>query len=186
LNHKKFPLTEQQEALTILWCQPINGQMRIHVAILLVLVFAAFAACADETLPVLRVGNDYYTNVTVTSVTPTDIYFTHDKGMGNAKLKKLDPRLQSHFTSGTPLQAAAVDGQSSGDVQSSEPVADTGGGPSASAKLWPTIVAKATPIIAYARGYTMQHKPVVFGGVAGVVVLLLFIRSKTKKPRQVI
>ena len=81
---------------------------------------------------------------------------------------------------------ASMDGQLSGDVQSSETVADTGGGTSSSAKLWPTIVARATPIIAYARGYTMQHKPVVFGGVAGVVVLLLFIRSKTKKPRQVI
>ena len=160
--------------------------MRTHVAILLVLIFAAFAACADETLPVLRVGNDYYTNVTVTSVTPTDIYFTHDKGMGNAKLKKLDPRLQSHFTSGTPLQAAAaVDGQSSGDVQSSATVADTGTGTSSSAKIWPTIVAKATPIIASARAYTMQHKPVVFGGVVGFIILLLFIRAKTKKPRQV-
>jgi hypothetical protein len=161
--------------------------MRIHVAILLVLFFAAFAACADETFPVLRVGNDYYTNVTVTSVTATDIYFTHDKGMGNAKLKKLDPQLQSHFTSGTPLGAAATEGQTSaGDAPSSATATDLGSGASSGAKIWPTIVAKATPIIAYARGYTMQHKPVVFGGVAGFVVLVVFIRSKTRKPRQVI
>jgi hypothetical protein len=54
-------------------------------------------AYADETLPVLKVGVDVYTNITVTRVTTTDIYFTYDKGMGNAKLKKLDPAMQQHF-----------------------------------------------------------------------------------------
>jgi hypothetical protein len=158
--------------------------MRIHVAILFVLLFTALMACADETLPVLRVGNDYYTNVTITTVTPTDIYFTHDKGMGNAKLKKLDPRLQNHFTSGAPLDTATVEGQSPDTAQSPGVGSDNGNGASSAAKIWPTIVAKATPIIASARAYTAQHKPVVFGGVAGFVVLMLFIRAKTKKPRR--
>src|SRR5262249_21460 len=31
------------------------------------------------------------------SVTPTDIYFTYDHGMGNVKLKNLDPELQKKF-----------------------------------------------------------------------------------------
>jgi len=52
---------------------------------------------ADEMLPLLRVGNATYTNVTVTAVSATDVFFTYDHGMGNAKLKNLDPVLQKHF-----------------------------------------------------------------------------------------
>jgi thiol-disulfide isomerase/thioredoxin len=50
-----------------------------------------------EKLPLLKSGNDYYTNITVTQVTATDIYFSHSLGMGNAKLKSLDPQLQKQF-----------------------------------------------------------------------------------------
>ncbi len=57
----------------------------------------ALAARADETLPTLRVGSEVYTNVTVTRVTATDIYFSHAQGLGNAKLKNLGPELQQHF-----------------------------------------------------------------------------------------
>jgi thiol-disulfide isomerase/thioredoxin len=52
---------------------------------------------ADEQFPVLQVGGVVYSNVTVTSVTATDIYFSHAQGMGNAKLKNLGPELQKHF-----------------------------------------------------------------------------------------
>lgn len=52
---------------------------------------------ADEKLPVLKVGSQTYSNVTVTKVSATDIYFTSSLGMGNAKLKDLDPALQEHF-----------------------------------------------------------------------------------------
>jgi hypothetical protein len=55
------------------------------------------AAKADEKLPVLKSGDNIYSNVTVTSVTATDIYFTHSGGIGNAKLKNLAPDLQKHF-----------------------------------------------------------------------------------------
>lgn len=61
------------------------------------LFVTALAATADEKLPVLKVNGDVYSNVTVTAVTPTDIYFTSAGGMGNAKLKNLDPELQKHF-----------------------------------------------------------------------------------------
>src|SRR6267154_2756713 len=57
----------------------------------------AFDVSADERLAVLKVDIDTYTNVTVTSVTATDIYFTCDKGMLNAKLKNLEPAVQKHF-----------------------------------------------------------------------------------------
>jgi thiol-disulfide isomerase/thioredoxin len=55
------------------------------------------AARADEHLDVLKVGIDTYTNVTITSVSATDIFFTHSRGMANAKLKDLDSALQKHF-----------------------------------------------------------------------------------------
>lgn len=54
-------------------------------------------ARGDETLATLTVGDDVYTNVTVTGITKTDVYFTYAGGMGNAKLKNLSPDLQQHF-----------------------------------------------------------------------------------------
>jgi cytochrome c biogenesis protein CcmG/thiol:disulfide interchange protein DsbE len=69
--------------------------MRSISVILLSLL--ACGASADETLPVLKVGSETYSNVTVTTVSATDVFFTYDKGMGNAKLKDLDPALQNHF-----------------------------------------------------------------------------------------
>jgi len=53
--------------------------------------------CAGEKLPVLKAGSDIYSNVTITAVSATDVYFTYDRGMGNAKLKNLEPALQKHF-----------------------------------------------------------------------------------------
>jgi protein disulfide-isomerase len=66
---------------------------------LAILVFFAFAwsAAADDTFDVLTVGENTYTNATVTDVTATDIYFTYNGGMGNAKIKDLSPELQAHF-----------------------------------------------------------------------------------------
>lgn len=66
------------------------------------------AALADEHLTELRVGPDTYTNVTVTTVTLTDIYFTHAQGMGNAKLKHLSAELQKHFKY-DPVKSSSVE-----------------------------------------------------------------------------
>ena len=54
---------------------------------------------ADEKLAALEAGNDVYSNVTVLSVSATDVYFTYNdgKGMANVKLKNLRPDLQKHF-----------------------------------------------------------------------------------------
>src|SRR6266436_7573629 len=71
--------------------------MRVTIVILLNLILTSLAVWADERLPVLKVGADIYTNVTVTAVTSTDIYFTCNKGMLNAKLKNLEPAVQKHF-----------------------------------------------------------------------------------------
>jgi hypothetical protein len=71
--------------------------MRLKIILLLNLILTTLTLRADEKLPVLKIGPDVYSNVTVTAVTTTDIYFTSDKGMANAKLKNLEPALQKHF-----------------------------------------------------------------------------------------
>ena len=64
---------------------------------IIIFFLLTMAAWADEKLPLLRVGSDCFTNVTVTKVTATDIFFTHGAGMGNAKLKNVEPELQRRF-----------------------------------------------------------------------------------------
>ena len=71
--------------------------MRLGICIALGLLIIAPKVCADEKLPALKVGDEVFSNVTVTAVTHTDIYFTYPGGMANAKLKKLGPELQKHF-----------------------------------------------------------------------------------------
>lgn len=80
--------------------------MRIGVVILLSLIFTTMVAWADEMLPVLKVGTEVYSNVTVVATTPTDILFNSDSGMAGAKLKNLDPALQMRFK----YDAAKADG----------------------------------------------------------------------------
>jgi protein disulfide-isomerase len=74
--------------------------MNLHLTILVALgLSGAVSVWADEKLPVLQTGTDVYSNVTVLSVSATDVYFTYNngKGMANAKLKNLAPDLQKHF-----------------------------------------------------------------------------------------
>ena len=71
---------------------------------------AIFATLADERLPVLKVGSVVYSNVTVTSVSDTDIFFIHSRGMGNVKLKNLEPAMQQHFHF-NPDKATAIEMQ---------------------------------------------------------------------------
>src|SRR5437879_3797678 len=61
--------------------------------------FVAFCApgAGPEKLERLVVGTRTYTNVTVLGVNATDVYFTYDQGMANAKLKYLEPEMQQHF-----------------------------------------------------------------------------------------
>jgi cytochrome c biogenesis protein CcmG/thiol:disulfide interchange protein DsbE len=55
------------------------------------------AQAQDEVLPTLKVNGITYTNVTITKISATDIYFTNANGMANAKLKDLDRKTQKHF-----------------------------------------------------------------------------------------
>jgi thiol-disulfide isomerase/thioredoxin len=63
----------------------------------LILTGISFAARADETLAVLKIGSETYSNVTITSVSTTDVYFIYTGGMANVKIKNLSPDLQKHF-----------------------------------------------------------------------------------------
>ncbi len=71
--------------------------MRTALSLLLATALSVGIVTAEEKIPLLKVGVEYYTNVVVTSVTATDIYFTHDRGMGNARLSRLSPELQKRF-----------------------------------------------------------------------------------------
>ncbi|MGH7943133.1 MAG: thioredoxin family protein [Limisphaerales bacterium] len=73
--------------------------MKVRFKFLAVLMccVGVLSAGADQIFPTLRANGQIYTNVTVTVVTATDIYFTYDGGMGNVKLKDLSPDLQQRF-----------------------------------------------------------------------------------------
>jgi len=72
--------------------------MRLRVFVVGVLLCSVSMVRADEKLPMLKVGTDVYSNVTITVVTATDIQFSSDQGGGIIKLKNLDPAMQKHFS----------------------------------------------------------------------------------------
>jgi hypothetical protein len=60
----------------------------------LALAGAGVLAQTEETYPSLTVGPDTYTNVTILNKTRYDIFFKHSHGMGNVKVRDLDPGTQ--------------------------------------------------------------------------------------------
>ncbi len=91
--------------------------MRLGTYLALGLLLFALKVCADEKLPTLKVGNEVFSNVTVTAATPTDIYFTYPGGMANAKLKELNPELQKHFHYNTTNAMSLEKNQSKANAQ---------------------------------------------------------------------
>jgi cytochrome c biogenesis protein CcmG, thiol:disulfide interchange protein DsbE len=55
----------------------------------------------------LKVGSQTFSNVTVVSMNATDVYFTHDKGMSNVKIKYLEPEAQKRLEYDPKAAAAA-------------------------------------------------------------------------------
>lgn len=82
-------------------------RFRNFLAVAAVVTLAALPANADEKLAVLQAGVNTYTNVTITDVTATDVFFTYPGGMGNVKIKQLSPELQKHFDFNTQKAGAA-------------------------------------------------------------------------------
>ena len=62
-----------------------------------VFLCAVCVQAATLKIPSLTVGSVTYSNVTVLGANATDLYFTHDHGIGNVKLKYLSPSLQKQF-----------------------------------------------------------------------------------------
>ena len=60
-------------------------------------LWATHGYAAPEKLDSLKSGSQVYSNVTVLRVTDTDVFFSHDKGFANAKLKYLDSETQKKF-----------------------------------------------------------------------------------------
>jgi len=117
----RFEVWKTRQAI-ILNTQEIK--MRASGILIFGLIVMISTAFADEKLPVLKVGSETYSNVTVTEVTATDIYFISNRGLANAKLKELDPALQKHFHY-DPAAATAAEKQHLGNTQFHIPVIDT-------------------------------------------------------------
>ena len=73
------------------------GWRRASLALVFALVTLSPAIHAEVHFDTLKVGDELYSNVTVTSSSATDIYFSHSRGIGNAKLKSLEPEIQKKF-----------------------------------------------------------------------------------------
>lgn len=58
--------------------------------LLLAMLVARPLAAVDIRLPLLKIGTDVFTNVTVYEMTQTDIFVRHERGFGNAKVSSLD------------------------------------------------------------------------------------------------
>lgn len=76
--------------------------MRVVIFFVLTLTVTVSLAFANEKLPILKAGNETYSNITVISVSAADICFTCDKGLICVNLKDLDPAMQRHFNYHAP------------------------------------------------------------------------------------
>jgi thiol-disulfide isomerase/thioredoxin len=63
----------------------------------LCLLGASTQAAQPIKFDYLKVGSQTFSNVTVVSMNATDVYFTHDKGMSNVKIKYLEPEAQKRL-----------------------------------------------------------------------------------------
>jgi len=79
-----------------------------------IVLSAGLLARADEKIPILKAGSETYSNVVVTSVSATDVYFISASGLGNVKLKNLTPEMQKHFNF-DPIIAKAVEQKQADD-----------------------------------------------------------------------
>ena len=87
----------------------IHGMLRCLASIFLLLFLTSLPA-APLKLASLKAGSKTYNNVTVLGANVTDLYFMHDHGITNIKLKSLDPKLQRKFNY-DPVAAAEAERQ---------------------------------------------------------------------------
>jgi thiol-disulfide isomerase/thioredoxin len=77
------------------------------ISIYLCLLAVASQAAQPIKFDYLKVGSQTFSNITVVSMNATDVYFTHDKGMSNVKMKYLDPDVQKRLNFDPKAAAAA-------------------------------------------------------------------------------
>jgi thiol-disulfide isomerase/thioredoxin len=167
------------------------------------LAWALGLPAAEIKLPTLTVGSTIYSNVTVTSVTATDIYFKHSTGMSNTKLRYLEPALQQKFNY-QPEVAADIERKQTPAAAGSAPagylppwvrpppstvaaVADATtsvapqGNPFADPIADGSFINKPVPDLNVEKWYS--DKP---GSTAGKCVIILFWTSQSEACRRVI
>jgi hypothetical protein len=86
----------------------ILEMLQVLIVCVLFLGAALRSPAAPLQLNQLRAGSLSFSNVTVIGANATDLYFTHDHGISNVKLKYLDPELQKRFHY-DPRDAAAAE-----------------------------------------------------------------------------
>jgi len=119
-NASLLSMTESLKKIVLRRIRVLTGTFR-----LLLLTCLGLNGATDEKLPVLKVGTQVYSNVTITAVTATDIYFSYSKGVANAKLKNLDPALQKHFNF-DPASAQTANSEKTGVSTGSTGPAEAG------------------------------------------------------------
>ena len=135
--------------------------MKAKLVLVAGLILPLWLAQAEEVLPLLKANGQIYTNVTVTGITATDIYFTNAMGMANAKLKDLDRKTQKHFHYDAS-KAKAVKQHQAADAEQYHPL-----GPHDFSEPWfpqppssqtnPTVSHEGKPI--WARSYLNHQGP---------------------------
>jgi hypothetical protein len=75
----------------------MGAMIKWCMVLVALLCLATSAEAATMKLPSLTAGSVTYSNVVVLGANATDLYFTHDQGIGNVKLKYLSPSLQKQF-----------------------------------------------------------------------------------------
>jgi thiol-disulfide isomerase/thioredoxin len=81
------------------------------------LLSVAFSvSAATLKIPSLKVGPVTYSNVNVIGANATDLYFTHDQGIGNVKLKYVGADLQKRFNYDPRAAAEAEKKQAEADA----------------------------------------------------------------------
>jgi cytochrome c biogenesis protein CcmG/thiol:disulfide interchange protein DsbE len=106
----------------------------MYRAFLLSLLVVASASAYPTRLDRLNVGSQTYTNVTIVSVSATDLYFSYQKGIKNVKLRLLDSETQKLFNYDPKAAQELEKEQAQGDAKFQSSVgAHPAGGAAASA-----------------------------------------------------
>jgi cytochrome c biogenesis protein CcmG/thiol:disulfide interchange protein DsbE len=77
------------------------------ISIYLCLLAVSLQAAQSIKFDSLHVGSQTFSNVTVVGMNATEVFFTHDKGMSNVKMKYLDPDVQKRLDFDPKAAAAA-------------------------------------------------------------------------------